>query len=515
MNGAAALIHTLVAAGVDTCFANPGTSEMHFVAALDRVPGLVAVPTLAEGVATGAADGYGRIAEKPAATLLHCGPGLANGLANLHNAKKAGTPVVNLIGDQAHGHRPLDPPLAAETENLARTVSAWTHTCLDVHAVGSDAATAVAMARAEGGCIASLILPSDVCWQEGAVPSPAVADMPRGRIDDARIARIASLLALAKARTVLLLGGDALHGRGLAAAGRIAQKTGVRLMTNTSIRKLARGRGRPEVQRIPYGVEPAVQSLANTTHLVLAGARRPVLAFAGPSGPARPEPDGVSIPLLATPEQDITDALERLAERLGCPVGGPPPSTSDRPSAATGAVTPQAFAASLAALLPDGSIVVDEGVTFGRDAFHGTARAAPHDWLSLTGGAIGSGIPMATGAALAGQGRRVVNLQADGSALYTVQGLWTQARARLDVTTIIFSNRRYAILFNEMQRVHAVPGAQSAALLSLDDPALDWVRIAQGFGVETARVDNMADFNRLFERSVRTRGPFLIELMVP
>jgi len=511
MNGAEALLRTLCAAGVDACFGNPGTSEMHFVAALDRVQGMRAVLALAEGVATGAADGYGRIARRPAATLLHCGPGLANGLANLHNARRARSPIVNLIGDLSHSHKPADPPLAADIEALARTVSSWTRTTLDAHSVAADGAAAVAAAMAPG--IASLILPSDVCWSDGAhpaVPRPVAAP---ASVEDGAVVRAADWIRHG-GTTVLLLGGDALLGPSLRLAGAIAVRTGVRLMAESSIARMERGRGRPDVQRVPYAPGAAVQALSTAQRMLLVGARRPVFSFAGPDGRSRPEPPGLQTAVLAGPEENVQDALARLAEDLGCGASASPEAGESPVGAAAGEVTPRAFAQSLAALLPEESIVVDEGVTFGRDVYAQMGRAAPHDWMQLTGGAIGSGMPMATGASIAAPGRRVVNLEADGSALYTAQALWTQARERLDVTTVIFSNRRYAILFDEMKRVGALPGEGAHTLLTLDQPAIDWVRIAEGFGAQAERADSMEAFNAAFARSVRTPGPYLIELMI-
>ncbi len=513
MNGAEALLRSLVGAGVDTCFTNPGTSEMHFVAALDRVAGMRAVPALAEGVATGAADGYGRMARRPAATLLHCGPGLANGIANLHNARKARSPIVNLIGDLSHGHRPADPPLAMDTEALARTVSGWTRTVLDVHAVAHDGVAAVAAAKAAGGGIASLVLPSDVCWSEGAQAAAPRVAAARARADAAAVD--GARRALGGPGGALLLGGDALTGDALLLAGAIARRTGALLLAESAIARIERGRGRPAVQRIPYAPAAAVAFMAGIRRLVLVGAKRPVFSFAGPDGRSRPEAEGLEVSTLAHGEEDVLDALERLAGALGCdpwtadhvPGGIAPP--------APGPIDPDAFAQSLAALLPPGSIVVDESVSFGRSLFPQTQHAAAHDWLQLTGGAIGMGMPLATGAAVACPGRRVVNLEADGSALYTLQALWTQARERLNVTTVILSNRRYAILFDEMRRVGAAtPSQASDNLLTLDRPAIDWVRVATGFGVEAERASSMADFNAAFRRSIDTQGPRLIELLI-
>lgn len=512
MNGAEALLRSLVGAGVDTCFSNPGTSEMHFVSALDRVAGMRAIPTLAEGVATGAADGYGRMSRRPAATLLHCGPGFANGLANLHNARRARSPIVNLIGDLAHGHRPADPPLVMDTEALARTVSGWTRTVLDVHAVARDGVAAVAASLTAGRGIASLVLPSDVCWSGGAqVAAPGHAAAPT-RVDAATIEQ--ARRALNGPAAALLLGGDALTGEALLLAGAIARCTGALLLTESAIARIERGQGRPVVERIPYAPSAAVSFMAGIQRLVLAGAKRPVFSFSGPDGRSHPEPESIELSTLAHAEEDVTDALGRLASALGCAPWVAEEENTGVPPPARGPINPDALAQSLAALMPRDCIVVDESVSFGRSLFPMTRRAAAHDWLQLTGGAIGMGMPLATGAAVACPERRVVNLEADGSALYTLQALWTQARERLNVTTVIISNRRYAILFDEMKRVGATPSTVSDDLLTLDRPDIDWVKVASGFGVEAERATSMDAVNAAFQRALEARGPRLIELVV-
>ncbi len=510
MNGAESLVRTLLASGVDTCFANPGTSEMHFVAALDRIPGMRCVLGLFEGVVTGAADGYARMAGKPAATLLHCGPGLANGLANLHNARRAQAPVVNCVGDQATYHRPLDAPLTADTEGWARGVSAWVRTARRASEVGADAAVAVQAARTSPGQVATLILPSDTCWDEGGevaapLPVPAAPTAAPSAIETAR-----RILARGEP-TLLLLGGTALTEAGLADAHRIAAATGARLLTPYTNARLPRGRGRHPIERVPYPLDAALKALAGLRHLILVGAPAPVQFFAYPGRPNRPYPAEAELHVMARPEQDGAAALAALAEALGAPPVAPPEAA--RPDPARGAISADAFAQSLGALLPEQAVVVDESVTFGRGLFAGTQGAAPHDWLQLCGGAIGDGLPLATGAAIGAPGRRVVNLQADGSALYTVQAMWTQARENLDVTTIIFDNRRYAILQHELAAVGAGnPGRTALDMLDLGRPDIDWVRIAEGFGVPAARAGTMEAFNDLFAQSCARKGPFLIAL---
>jgi acetolactate synthase-1/2/3 large subunit len=512
MNGAESLVRTLLAAGVDTCFANPGTSEMHFVAALDRVPGMRCILAMFEGVATGAADGYARMAGKPAASLLHCGPGLANGLANLHNARRGHVPLVNITGDQATYHKPLAPPLAADTEAFARGVSDWVRTAVAADEVGRLAAEAVQAALTPPGQVATLILPSDASWNEGgAAAAPLPAPEP-ATVDEDTITEVARILA-SREPAVILLGGRALRAPALADAHRIAAASGAVLLAECFNTRMERGAGRHPIGRVPYAIDAALATFAGCRHVILVEAADPVSFFAYPGKRGQLRPPDAAPHVLARHGEDSADALARLAERLGAPPV--PPPSAPRPQPARGAVTPEAFAHTLSALLPDDAVVVDESITFGFGVFPATTGAAPHDWLQLTGGAIGDGLPMATGAAVGVPGRRVVNLQADGSALYTVQALWTQARERLAVTTVILSNRRYAILQGELQQVGATPGEASRTLFDLGRPDLDWVGIARGFGVDGARAETMDAFADLFAHANRTPGPFLIELVVP
>jgi acetolactate synthase-1/2/3 large subunit len=514
MNGAESLVHTLLACGVDTCFANPGTSEMHFVAALDRIAGMRCVLGLFEGVVTGAADGYARMAGKPAATLLHCGPGLANGLANLHNGRRATTMMVNCVGDQATQHRPLDAPLTADTEGWARGVSGWVRTCALAEEVGRDAAAAVQAARTAPGSIATLILPSDTCWNPGGVPAAPLPVPATPRADPHAVEEVARVLRCGEP-TMLVLATDALRAAPLADAHRIAAASGARLWAPGANRRIERGAGRHRIDRIPYFVDAALKALAGVKHVVLVGASRaPVGFFAYPGKPSVMTPADATVHVLARPEQDLPAALEALAEALGAP-RVPAPARGAVPEPAVGAVSSRAFARSLTALLPEHAIISDESLTFGRDVFPATQDAAPHDWLSFVGGAIGDGIPLAVGAGVACPARRVVNLQADGSAMYTLQGLWTQARENLDVTTVIFANRKYAILLGELASVGANPGRVALDMMDLSRPDLDFVRLAEGMGVPAARAETMERFNDLFAQSLGRRGPFLIELATP
>ena len=242
MIGAQALIGSLVGAGVDVCFMNPGTSEMHFVGALDSVPQMRGVLALFEGVATGAADGYARIAGRPAAVLLHLGPGLANGLANLHNARRARSPIVTIVGGHATGHVRYDAPLQSDIEALARTVSGWVHTSGATRDLAQDAMRAVAAARR--GQIATLVLPADVSWSDGGTLAPPRPQPAPEAVDDDQIKAVARLVP-ASPSPLLLLGGSALTERGLKAASRISAATGARLLAETFPARMERGAGLP------------------------------------------------------------------------------------------------------------------------------------------------------------------------------------------------------------------------------------------------------------------------------
>ena len=513
MNGAESLVHSLLKSGVTTCFSNPGTSEMHFVAALDRVPGMQCVLGLFEGVVTGAADGYARVTGKPAATLLHCGPGLANGLANLHNARRAASPIVNIVGDHATYHRPLDAPLTADTEGWARGVSGWVRTAMDVKTVGRDAAAAVQAANIAPGQIATLILPSDVSWNDGGIAAEALPHVPTPLASPNQIEEAAGILRRGGGGIVLLLGGEALSEAGLALAHRIAAATGCRLMAQGSNAKMARGQGRVSLDRVPYVVEAAIKTMAGTKQLILCGARKPVTFFAYPNKPQTSIPDDAEVHILARAEQDLVEALSRLADMLHAPKVAAP-DNGPKHEIGRGPLTPESVAATLGALLPEGAIIADESVTYGRGFFANTKAAAHHDWLNVTGGAIGGGMPMATGAAIGAPGRRVINMQADGSAMYTVQALWTQAREQLDVTTVILSNRKYQILIGELANVGANPGRTAMDMLDLGNPDLDWTKLANGMGVEAVRSDNCDTFADLLASSLNRKGPFLIELLI-
>jgi len=516
VNGARALITMLVGGGVDVCFANPGTSEMHFVAALDAVPEMRGVLTLFEGVATGAADGYARIAGKPAAVLLHLGPGLGNGLANLHNAKRARVPMIVVVGDHATYHKQYDAPLESDIDALAHSVSGWVRRTAAALDVGSDTADAIVAATAAPGRIATLILPADVSWDDGASPSPrAAVDAHASRPDEA--VWIAAKILRAGEPTMLFLGSDGTGEDGLVAASRIAAATGARLLCETFPTRLARGAGRPPIERLGYFAEAAAAQLDGVKQLILAGARSPVSFFAYPGKPSDLVPPGCDVHILAEPGQ-ATAALTALADEVA-PKATPNLAPPGRPALPTGALTGVSIAEAVGALLPEDAIVVDESNTAGVTLPAATAGAPRHDWLTLTGGAIGYGLPAAVGAAIAAPDRPVLCLQADGSAMYTPSALWTMAREQLNVTTVIYNNGAYDILRLELQRVGAQaagpPGPRAEALLDLDPPRLDFVALARGMGVPARRATTAEEFTAALADTLASQGPQLIDAVIP
>lgn len=514
MNGAESLVRTLVGGGVNVCFSNPGTSEMHFVAALDRVDGMRCVLALFEGVATGAADGYARMTETPAATLLHLGPGLANGLANLHNAQKASTPVVNIVGDHATYHRQYDAPLTSDIETAAKPFSGWVRTSPDSKHVAQDGAAAIAAALTPPGQVATLILPGDTAWDEGTEPAKVPAIPARAHVSEDAIKEAARVLRSGEP-TVILLTGLALREKGLALAARIAAKTGAKLMGQTFNRRMERGAGRISIERIPYPVDQALTVLEGVKHIVLVGSRVPVAFFAYPDKPSKLAPADTQFTTLSLAEEDSVHALEWLADELGATQEPIEPSKYAPPKLATGAINAATIAQSLGALIPGNAIVVDEGVSTGRGFFPSTKNAHPHTWLQNMGGSIGIGMPMATGAAIACPDRPVLNLEADGSAMYTLQALWTQARENLNVTTVLFNNRSYAILKSELANVGAQNvGRKALDMLDLSRPDLDFVMLARGMGVPGEKVTSMDEFNVAVARGLATPGPYLIEVML-
>jgi acetolactate synthase-1/2/3 large subunit len=512
-SGAESLVQTFVDADVDVCFANPGTSEMHFVAALDTNLEMRCILGLFEGIVTGAADGYGRMAGKPAATLTHLGPGFSNGWANLHNAKKARTPVVNVVGDHATYHRKYDAPLTSDVEGVARPVSGWVKVSQSADEVAADGAEAVQAAMAPPGQVATLILPADTAWSRTTSRGKPLPRIELKNPSGDNIDAVAKALKTGEP-AVLLMNGHITEERS-ALADRIAQTTGARVIMDTFIPRLQRGAGRAELQRLPYFGEQAAGVLAGTRHLILVSSQPPVTFFAYPDKPNWLTPEGCELLTLVERDEDVTAALAALADAVGAASTQANLVALERPDLPKGDLTPGSIGASLAHQFPENAIVVDESGTCGRGCTGYTRTSPPHDWLMLTGGSIGYGQPCATGAAVAAPNRRVICLQADGGGMYTLQALWTQAREKLDVTTIIFANQKYSILQIEFGRVGAHnPGPKAMSMLDLTNPELNWVSLAEGMGVPAWRVTTAEQFNKVLADSLNSPGPSLIEAMI-
>jgi acetolactate synthase-1/2/3 large subunit len=510
MNGAEALLRTLADGGVEVCFTNPGTSEMHLVDALARVAAIRPILGLFEGVATGAADGYARLAGKPAVTLLHLGPGLANGVANLHNARRAEVPIVNLVGEHPDAHLRHDAPLTSDIAAIARPVSAWVHRSAGAAALPMDGAAAIMAARTAPGRIATLIVPADAAWGEGAEPCPLPPQAPPLPAAASRVAEAARLLR-SDLPTALLLSCNALYGTGLQLAGSIAAKTGAALLSPFPVTRLERGAGRPVVTRLPYVPDQAAAILAGYRQFILVGAPVPAAYFAYPGREAVLTPPDAAIFTLAAPGEDYVATLADLASALGAGTFASQPLEPAAPP--SGAITLPGLAAAIAATLPEQAIVIDEGMTSGRSIMAATKGSAPHDWLGNTGGSIGIALPLAVGAAVAAPDRPVLCLSGDGSAMYTLQGLWSMAREGLAVTVVIFANRAYAILKHEYARIApGEPGPRVGDMFALDRPEIDWVSLARGMGVPAVRVDTLEGFAAALHAGYASRGPNLIEV---
>ena len=515
MNGAECLIQTLVAAGIDHCLMNPGTSEMQFVAALDQVPGMRAVPCLFEGVCAGAADGYARMTRRPAATLLHLGPGLANALSNLHNARKARSAVVNLVGEHSTAHLRCDAPLTADIEGIARPVSGWVRTVRAAGDIGADAAEAVAAAQCPPGQVATLIVPADFSWSPSGPPGTPKAPA-RCQAPPAEAVREAAR-RLRAGKTALVMSGSALFGRGLGAAGRIAEATGAPVFASRYAARVECGGSGFQARRIAYFPEPAEAMLAGLESIVLVEAQPPVSFFGYPGRRSFLAPESCAFHLLAREEEDGAAGLEALAEELGArrpPTLTPAPQPEQPPDDTP--LSADAIGRIIAVLLPEGSIVSDEMVSSAEAVSRRLASAARHDHLPVTGGSIGQGLPVALGAALACPLRKVVALEADGSGLYTPQALWTMAREQLDVVIVIFANRRYAILEIELLRTGATEmGPVAAGVIGIGNPDPDWVKLGEGLGVPAYRAATAGEFRRHFAAAMAERGPRLIEAVIP
>jgi acetolactate synthase-1/2/3 large subunit len=511
MNGAESLVRTLVGGGVDTCFMNPGTSEIHFVDTLDRVREMRGVPVLFEGVASGAADGYARMAGKPACALFHLGPGLSNALANLHNACRARVPLVNIVGDHATYHHRYDAPLTADIEMLARQYSKWMRTSMSSAVVGKDCAEAIAATKAQPAGIATLILPSDTAWGDDGkvvtIPDIAKAQLPA----DKDVARAAAMLKNGK-RTAILLGSPLTQGDALMTAGRIAAATGATLLAPFGFTRIERGAGMPVVERVAYVVDQALAQLKAFEQFILIGAGAPVAFFAWQGKPSVLIPEGADVHALAKPEDDCAGALAALEDAVNANSTKLVLQQAVPASSPTGAITIDGLAMVVGAVLPEGAIIVDESITSGRGLMAATKGAPHHDWLVNTGGSIGIGMPLAVGAAVACPDRPVLCLEADGSGMYTLQALWTAARESLNITVVVFANRAYQILKGELAGIGGNPGPKALDMLEIGRPDLDWLALAKGMGVPGRRVNSLEDLADALKRGLSGGGPNLIEV---
>lgn len=511
MNGAEVLLQTLIDNGVEVCFANPGTSEMQLVAAIDKIPGMRPVLGLFEGVVTGAADGYGRMADKPAATLLHLGSGFSNGMANLHNARRAHTPIVNIVGDHASYHLPLDAPLTSDVPGHALLASSWVRVCSSADQLAEDGAEAIAAAKA--GRAATLVVPADYAWSEAkgavarAMPSPPAATSAQ--------ALSQAVEAISKgASTCIMLGGKTLREEGLALAHRLSCASGVSIISEVFPARIQRGRGRIAPQRLAYFGESAAEQLQNFDTIILLGAKAPVSFFAYPGKPSTLWPENCQLLELASATDDVVGTLHELVKAIDAPVV-PTPADPPLPEIPEGPLTAEAVGAVLANALPANAVVSDESNTAGAFSYGMFDAAQPHDWLTLTGGAIGQGLPLAVGAAVACPQRKIVSLQADGSAMYTNQALWTMVREKLDICVVLFKNNSYAILNLELLRVGVEnPGQRALSMLDLSNPELDWVSLANGMGLSASRSSSVAEFQEQFNEAMSKQGPQLIEVVL-
>jgi acetolactate synthase-1/2/3 large subunit len=513
-NGAQVLARVLCESGIDHCFVNPGTTEVSILGALEAQNPMRVVLCLFEGVATGAADGFGRMADRPAATLMHCGPGLANGVANLHNARRARTPVVNLVGDHPDWHVPEDPPLASDVGSLARPVSDWVRRVSSADTIAGDAREAVLSASGVPGRVATLIVPADCQWDRvgsvnGGAPAAVAGQHASIAVADQRIQRVAQVLDRHAARAVLLLGGSALRARPLESAARVAARTGVRLMCTGFPARLEQGGGLPRIERVPYIADAADAVFEDVDVVVLAGAPEPVCYFADETRRTRLIPEHVGLETLARPFEAVAESLEQLANRLRAPsfeadVAGPA-------RVPEGGLSGHTVALALAATLPEHAVVVDEGVSIAGAFLRVCAGAPRHSYLALTGGSCGQGLPLALGAAMACPDRKVVALVGDGSAMYTVQALWTHAQHALDIVTVIYANDGYRIL--EAELAHRTGAASQS--LAFGRPSIDWVGLAQSLGVPACRATTAEDLVNALRRAIAGRGPQLIEARAP
>ena len=513
MNGAHALLETLMESGIEVCFSNPGTSEMHLVTAIGKTDNVRSILCLFEGVVSGAADGYARLSGKPAITLLHLGPGYANSMANLHNARRARSAIVNIVGDHAVWHHQYDAPLTSDVEAHVKIHSHWykfTDSAEDLSMAGAEAVSA---ALSGAGRIATLVVPANHAWEPATKSYDRIKPEPLSEVSISTLDSCSELLNNGR-KTALVLGGRALQEDTLELAGRISESTGVTLLGETFPARLQRGVGRVPVARVPYFAEQAIDFLAEFEQLILIGAPAPVAFFAYPGVSSTLFPDNCLVSSLAMPDEDILQALTDLTEKIGAPNTFTTQAMAEH-KVSSDELTPTTVGQIVSSRIPENTILVDEGISSGLELFVQTQNAPKHDWLAITGGSIGYGLPVCLGASIACPERKVVGLQADGSAMYTVQALWSMAREKTDVTVVLLNNSSYNILNVELHRTRAgEPNEKTLSMLDLSNPTIDWVKIAQGMGVNAITVNTVAEFDHEFSRAMDTHGPHLIEVIL-
>ena len=511
MNASDALIKTLISNGAEVVFANPGTSEMHLVAAIDTHPEIRPVLGLFEGVVSGAADGYARMSGKSAVNLLHLGPGLGNSFANIHNANKALSPMVNVVGDHATYHLKYNAPLTSDLDNLAKSVSDWVGRSNSVDDLCDLGNEAWQNANAFPGQISTLIVPADCAWGDfkGDIPKPLEKIKPSA-IDHSLVSE--SIETLKLDGSILFIGGKFLDESCLKRAAEISSATGCRIVTDTFISRIRRGVGLPIIEQVPYFAEMAEEFLKNTSGVVFIGTSVPVSFFAYPDKKSYLLPTETKIINLCSPNQDGYDALNALSAESGSSSINQDliqSSIIDIPT--SGILDTSSFGPLLAGLMPEDAIVSDESATSSLFVTSHTLSAKPHDWLALTGGSIGQGLPLAVGAAIAKPDRPVITLHGDGGAMYTIQALWTQARENLNITNIIFANNSYEILKIELDRVGAVQtGERAESMLSLENPKINWPQLSKSMGVPSYAPTSIEEFTKIFTQCIKESGPSLI-----
>ncbi|MGR8947288.1 MAG: acetolactate synthase large subunit [Gammaproteobacteria bacterium] len=514
MNGAEALLKTLIDSGIEVCFANPGTSEMHLVSAIGRTESMRPILCLFEGVVTGAADGYARMSDKAAITLLHLGPGLANGMANLHNAKKAHVPLINIVGDHAPYHLKFDAPLTSDVIAHAEINSAWVKVATSADDLSVCGAEAVAAAYQGDGKIATLIAPANFAWEKANGSSEAITRRPASTATEGALQHAAKLLSNGK-KTAFVLGGRAMRDEATTIVAAIAEQAGAALFCETFPTRMERGAGRVNVPRIPYLAEHAVGVLGEFEQFIIVCSQTPAAFFAYPDLPSLLVPESAEVHIAIERDQNVVEGLQRLAEFCGVKTLQPTRQVRRSVELPRGELTVAAIGDAMSELMPENSIISDEGITAGAEVFQRTAAAPSHDWLAITGGAIGQGLPLSLGASVACPDRKTIALQADGSGMYTLQALWSMARENTDVTVVLLNNDSYAILNFELMRLKTeVPNDKTLSMLDLGRPSLNWQEIATGMGVKASRAATAEEFCAQFSAAMATKGPCLIEALM-